>query len=236
MPLFGRGSSGDQTRQPPPGQMRHPMMEGNLPCRERGCPNHNALPCNYVDRRRRRCDTAWCPIHCAVVGGFVYCRRHAGTIAAIGFIDDPLGLPDLDNRAPSLANWVARDLDGFIAAVMVQSAFPGESFVREPMVKVYNDRVRGRRFERNWKLVDHTGVRLAASVFVYEDDDATVHVKVGSGVIAEGVPPWIERRRQGLQVTDDVDRAQRAMFYSFLQEHIVAAVHQNRAIDQQYRR
>lgn len=228
MPLFGRGA---KNRGPQPAVQDAP--QGTMACRERGCPNHNGVPCHYVDRRRRRCETAWCPDHAAVVGGLVYCRRHAGTIAAIGFLEDPLGMPDLDNRAPSLANWIARDLDAFVAAVMVQAAFPGESFVREPMVKVFTDHLRGRRFERSWKLVDHTGVTLVVSVFVYEDDDITVHVKVGAGVVAEGVPPWIARH-QGT-INDDVDRAQRAQFYAFLHQHIIAGLQRTRARDQQYR-
>ena len=104
---------------------RFPVTEGDLPCRARGCANHNGVLCHYIDRRGRRCDTAWCPNHWATVGGIVYCRRHAGTIAAIGYFDHPAGMPDVDNRAPSLVNWVARDLDAFVAATLVQVRDPG---------------------------------------------------------------------------------------------------------------
>jgi hypothetical protein len=211
---------------------RFPATEGDLPCRSRGCANHTAVLCHYVDRRGRRCDTSWCPNHWATVGGIVYCRRHAGTIAAIGYFDHPSGMPDVDNRAPSLVNWVARDLDAFVAATLVQSATQGETFVREPVVSTHADRSGGRRYERGWKLVDHTGLRLVVAVFLVEGEETTVRVRVGSGVVAEGVPPWIERHRRGVEVTEETDRNQRALFYAFLQKHIVAAVRANRAVDQ----
>ena len=215
---------------------RFPVTEGDLPCRARGCANHNGVLCHYIDRRGRRCDTAWCPNHWATVGGIVYCRRHAGTIAAIGYFDHPAGMPDVDNRAPSLVNWVARDLDAFVAATLVQVATQGETFVREPVVSTHADRAGGRRYERGWKLVDHTGLRLVVAVFVHESEDTTIRVRVGSAVVAEGVPPWVERHRRGIEVSDETDRSQRALFYAFLQKHIVAAVRTNRALDQDLRR
>jgi len=212
-----------------PAVARFAATEGNLPCRQRGCPNQNGVLCHYVDRRNRRCDTAWCPNHCATIGGIVYCRRHAGTIAAIGYFEHPAGMPDVDNRAPSLVNWVARDLDPFVAATLVQGAEPGETFVREPVVSTYVERGGTRRYERAWKLVDHTGLRLSIAVFVYGEEDVTIRVRVGSTVVAEGVPPWIERRGRGLEVSAEVDRTQRALFYGFLQKHILAAVRAHRA-------
>ncbi len=210
---------------------RFPVTEGDLPCRARSCGNHNGVLCHYIDRRGRRCDTAWCPNHWATVGGIVYCRRHAGTIAAIGYFDHPAGMPDVDNRAPSLVNWVARDLDAFVAATLVQCATQGETFVREPVVSTHADRAGGKRYERGWKLVDHTGLRLVVAVFVHENEDTTIRVRVGSAVVAEGVPPWVERHRRGIEVSDETDRSQRALFYSFLQKHIVTAVRTNRALD-----
>jgi hypothetical protein len=254
MPLFRRGDrgaseapapdeSGAVPGDPPPpappspptvapAVARFAVTEGDLPCDQRDCPNRNGVRCHYVDRRSRRCDTAWCPLHSASVGGIVYCRRHAGTIAAVGYFEHPAGMPDLDNRAPSLVNWVARDLDAFVAATLVQSAVPGETFVREPVVTAHVDRGGARRYERAWKLVDHTGVQLAVAVFVAGEDDVTVRVRVGSTVVAEGVPPWIERRARGLEVAAEVDRSQRALFYGFLQKHILEAISSYRKRDQ----
>lgn len=203
---------------------------GDHPCQQRGCANRNAVPCHYVDRRGRRCETALCPDHRAEVGGIVYCRRHAGTLAAIGQLE-PSGMPDLDNRAPSLVNWVARDLDDFIAGTLADAAGPDERFVREPQVSIYPDRTGARRYERAWKIVDHTGVRLVVAVFVSGEEDVMVRVRVGGTLVAEGIPPWIERRAQGIEVSAATDRTQRSLFYGFLERHIRDAVRSERARD-----
>ena len=57
--------------------------------------------------------------------GKFYCRRHAGVLRAVGAEVTPQGgLPDIDNRAPSLVSWIARDLDeqSFTAAVRARVA------------------------------------------------------------------------------------------------------------------
>ncbi len=205
-----------------------PASDGDHPCQQRGCPSRNAERCHYVDRRGRQCESALCPQHSASVDGVVYCRRHAGTIAAIGYFERS-GMPDLDNRAPSLVNWVARDLDAFITDTLVGVAGPGERFVREPLVSTFPERTGIRRYERTWKLVDHTGVRLVVALFVRGEEDVTVRVRVGATVAAEGIPPWIERRLQGTEVGAATDRSQRDLFYGFLQKHILEGVRRERA-------
>src|SRR5258708_23995145 len=93
-----------QAKSPPP-------PTGSLPCHDRGCGRSNAVPCAYKDRRRRACDTAWCPDHYAVVGGVPYCRRHAGVVRALAAQPPELRLnPDVGNRAASLCEWIGNDL------------------------------------------------------------------------------------------------------------------------------
>ena len=73
--------------------------------------------CAYRDRRGAPCPAAFCPAHSVSFSGISYCRRHAGTVQAIGELaKDPNGFPDLNDRAPSLVNWIARDLDRASAA------------------------------------------------------------------------------------------------------------------------
>jgi len=136
------------------------------------------------------------PHHWATVGGIVYCRRHAGTIAAIGYFDHPSGCPTSTTAplAGQLGGTRSRRLRGRDAGA---ERHAGETFVREPVVSTHADRSGGRRYERGWKLVDHTGLRLVVAVFVVEGEETTIRVRVGSGVVAEGVPPWIERHRRG---------------------------------------
>lgn len=233
MRLFKKGSATADEVATAPAVFALPP--GTLPCNERGCGLQTGIACAYVDRRRRGCDTAWCPDHVSVVHGRPYCRRHAGTVRAMGSAaDDPLAMPDVDNRAPSLTNWVAKDLDAFIEQQLLAVARPHEQFVREGDVKIIFDRLRNRRFERSWKLIDHTGLVIQVTLYVTESDDATVCLKVGAHLIAQGVPPWIERRRRGQQVSAEVDAAERRLFYEFLQGHITQGLQRARSMDDRY--
>jgi hypothetical protein len=43
-------------------------------------------------------------------------------------------------------------------------------------------------------------------------------------MVADGIPPWIARRRMGEDVDVAIDVAQRQLFYKYLQESIANAV------------
>jgi hypothetical protein len=195
------------------------------PCSIRGCSNVNAQGCAYRDRRGRKCSAAFCPAHSVAFSGVSYCRRHAGTVQAIGELSkDPNGFPDLNDRAPSLVNWVARDLDESIRRLLGRTARSGESVIVDESVRLAHDPARKARWERSWRIVEHTGLVLKVTVHVSEDDDALVHVRVGTEMVADGVPPWIARRREGQEVEAAIDVSQRQLFYRFLEENISAAV------------
>ena len=42
--------AGDASPAAPVRPAHFPVTEGSLPCRDRGCPNHNGVLCDYVDR------------------------------------------------------------------------------------------------------------------------------------------------------------------------------------------
>ena len=198
--------------------------EGTRPCTEAGCSETTGIACAYVDRRRHRCQTAWCPAHRLVLGERVYCRRHAGVISAIG-VGDPIpttAFPDLDNRAPSLAAWVARAIDGDVWALLLEElgTATGGQLLADPVSLSFQGVERRRGWERAWKLVTHTGVARRVSVVVEEADDSTVLVKVGRDVVDRAVPPWIEHRRNHKRVSDQEDAAERQAF----NERLVKAV------------
>jgi hypothetical protein len=48
-------------------------------------------------------------------------------------------------------------------------------------------------------------------------------------MVADGVPPWIARRREGQEVEAAIDVSQRQLFYRFLEENISGAVIRFRA-------
>jgi hypothetical protein len=132
------------------------------------------------------------------------------------------GLPDIDNRAPSLVSWVARDLDANVRRLLTGAARAGESVIADDTVHVARDFNRKARWEQSWRLVDHTGLILKVTIQVLEENDTLVRVHVGSGVIADGVPPWIVRRNEETDMATDT--AQRQRFYQWLDESIFMAV------------
>lgn len=207
-------------QQPPP-----EPLAGTLPCQARGCANHTALRCGYVDKRGHECTGAFCPAHWGVAGGIVYCRRHANTLRALGENGrDGRALPDVDNRGPSLVNWIARDLDARVRSLLDDVAEDGERVLVDADVTMAYDHRRRPRWERSWKLVETTGLALKIAINVDDRDDALVTVRVGNEMVAQGIPPWIARRHTGEQLDPDVDRLRRELFNRFLEENISEAV------------
>jgi hypothetical protein len=199
-------------------------------CSMRRCTNETARPCAYHDRRQRACPTAFCPAHSISIGGVTYCRRHAGTVQAIGELaEHPGGLPDISDRGPGLVNWIGRDLDKDIRTLLARTVRPGESLIVDDAVRLAHDHWRQARWERSWRIVDHTGPVLAVTLHLSEDDQSRVYVKVGAEMVADGVPPWIARRSQGVEVEAAIDISQRQMFYQLLEENISASVIRFRA-------
>ena len=194
---------------------------GTLQCSERGCREATAILCSYHDRRGRNCDTAFCREHWSMVGGVVYCRRHAGTVVALGDSTQTGAFPELENRGPSLVSWIANDLTHDVEAILRKAARHRETVKTETELAVVFDSKHQRRWERSWKLMEPTGITVKVAVSVSEEgDDALVDVRVGSNVIARGVPPWIARRRAGLTVAPGVDSAQRELYHRFFIDHI----------------
>ena len=191
----------------------------------RACANHTAQPCAYRDRRERSCSTTICPAHGILLGGNTYCRRHAGTVQAIGELArDQSGRPDIDDRAPSLVDWIARDLDKDIRTLLARAARPGQSVLADDAARLKHDFRRNARWERSWRLVEHTGTVLNVTLHVAAADDSLIHVRVGTETVADGVPPWIARRRDGQDVEAAIDISQRRLFYRYLEETISEAV------------
>lgn len=198
--------------------------EGSLPCTEAGCAATTGVACAYVDRRMHHCSTAWCPAHRFVLGEEVFCRRHAGVISALAGADPipTTSFPDLNNRAPSLAAWMARAIDADVWALLLEElgTETGGQLVADPVTLVFNGVQRGRSWERAWKLVTHTGVARRVGVLVEESDDTTVVVKVGARVVDRAVPPWIEHRTKHEEVAAETDAEERAAF----NRRLVAAI------------
>src|SRR5579862_5893250 len=98
-----------------------PRMSESVVCRAHECTKKGELVCAYVDRRMRRCDTGWCADHVDRVGARAYCRRHAGTVRALGE-QLPAGLPELSNRAASLTAYLGDELDERVVRILGRAA------------------------------------------------------------------------------------------------------------------
>jgi hypothetical protein len=196
-------------------------------CSARGCVDENAQLCGYRDRHGKSCGAARCAAHGVVLHGVTYCRRHGSTVQAI---DTPTGhandVADVDDRAPSLVNWIANDLDKDVRRLLAEAAQPGENVLTDGFVQLTRDKVRRARWERSWRIVDHTGLVLKVVIYTDEGDDSLVHVRVGDLLIAEGVPPWIASRQDGEESTPTLEISRRQQFYKSLEESIGGAVKQ----------
>ncbi len=170
--------------------LRAPDRDG---CLAAGCTEASGIRCNYVDWRGTACRTTWCFGHWVLVRGKPYCRRHATVIDALAGDSAVGGLPDLHNRAASLAGWMGRELEAPVRGTL-RSMSPGAGvqLISEPLRPALTPGA-GRRWQRAWTLADDSGVLNRVSVEVEEHDDSEVVARVDGEVIGQGIPPWVSR-------------------------------------------
>jgi hypothetical protein len=184
---------------------------GSDQCSQPDCPSQLGVPCSYVDRKGRACGTSWCPEHHLAVDDRVYCRRHSGVVRAIGANTLELfEYPDLDNRAASLCEWVAKDLDPLLRALLMElrAGHDSEQVSSLPMRLVIQRQPAARAWVRAWTLSDHTGVIRKIGIQVDETNDVEVIGSVDGNEVVRKIPPWISERIPGFDdVTDDDRRA-----------------------------
>ena len=203
---------------------------GGERCQAEAC-DATGVRCDYVDKRTRACRTTWCSQHWVAVAGKPYCRRHASVVAAMGADAGAVGLPDVDNRAAALVASVAAEVDARVRAVLHEVAPAGGAVLVADPVRPLPPRDRAtRRWQRAWKLVDHSGMLKRVAIEVDEDDDAVVMAHVDAELIGQGVPPWIERRRRGVSVPEQVDAEQRRSFYDAIARSIELVVTDREAV------
>jgi len=220
MPLFGRKKADPSAPSPMPAGLPVPVATGatgDLPCSHTDCDRRDGLPCSYRDRRDNACPSQWCPEHYQLVQGAPYCRRHVSVARALTHHSAAHAVaPDLNNRAPSLCEWVAAAIDPRIEDALRQTAAsrPGSSVLFEPLELVLEGTPRMRYWERSWKLVDHTGPLAKLVIRVSEEDDRTVIAIADRKHLVEIVPPWVDRR-----AADDASRERfyASMVHSLLQ-------------------
>ena len=181
-------------------------------CAYAGCKNTNTTRCTYVDRRKRECGYAWCPEHQMIVADEVYCRRHGGVVRAISAIPyEEIEPPDLDNRALSLCEWVAADLDADLRRLLEGMQMGEETWVYAQPLSLMMQRSLGiRAWARGWTLANQTGVMRKVGIHVDESDDASVVATADGREVSREIPPWISDR--GTPISEEAVTRRRAEF------------------------
>ena len=214
MPFWKRDADAPQ----PAAEVWVAPQVGHEQCMRHGCPQHTAIRCGYVDRRGRTCVTALCSDHHVALNGQVFCPRHAGIMHALLSSPKKGHLPEIDNRAPSLANWIGNDIDPRVRQILdyVRAKDGSETVIVEPIGYVFSVTDKAHRWERAWKLADHTGVTLKVSIDVDEALDSVVRLRVGQRDITRLIPPWVESHAGGHEPSAEQDANDRAAFYERL--------------------
>ncbi len=196
-------------------------------CSERGCLGANRVVCDYQDRRGRPCPTAWCPAHVVVVGDWHLCRRHARLVRALAPAEfrSWLPAPDLTNRSPSLAAYLAESFDPHIRRILVELLRPeeGEHIGVDPLL-VTLGRSGTRRWTLAWKAYDSTGPLLRISVEVDETRDPEAAIRLNGRIILRWVPPWIAARRAGVSSPEQSAEARDEFARSVVETHVRPAL------------
>lgn len=206
-------------------------LPGDQPCTERGCSATTGLRCEYQDHRGRQCNSAWCPDHRLVVGDRLLCRRHAGVVISIPSDWKAAPLPDVDNRAPSLVNWLARELDAAIRLELLGEVRNAQAqLTSEPLGLIFIGVGRKRAWERAWTLSGNEGFEYRVALVSEEANPTEVAVAVGAKTIGKGSPPWIGEQHEESPSPDE--SARRQAFNSYLLELVQSGIAEERHFQQ----
>jgi hypothetical protein len=164
---------------------------GNQPCSALRCSSLVGMPCCYVDRRGRRCKTAWCPADRSVVDGKIYCALHAHAMQAIEWEFGAASHPDVDSRTVPILQWISSAAaDEVIATLNVFCALNGEMLVAEPVRRRFNPVSHSRVWEKQWKTLSPTSVTIRVCISSDEDRPTEIRIQVNGHDVNVMPPPF----------------------------------------------
>jgi hypothetical protein len=164
---------------------------GNQACSALRCSSLTGMPCSYVDRRGRRCKTAWCPADRNVVEGQIYCALHAHAMQALEWEFGAASHPDIDSRTVPILQWISSAAaDEVIATLNVYCALHGEMLVAEPVRRKFNPVAHSRVWEKQWKTLSPTNVSLRVCISSDEARPTEIHIQVNGHDVNVVPPPW----------------------------------------------
>ena len=133
--------------------------------------------------------------------------------------------PDLDNRALSLCEWVAADLDADLRRILEGLSQGEEAWVYAQPLSLMMQRSLGiRAWARGWTLANQTGVLRKVGIHVDEAEDARVVATADGKEVSSETPPWISDR--GTPISEDAVARRRSEFRQRLITAIDKALHQ----------
>jgi hypothetical protein len=164
---------------------------GNQACSALRCSSLAGMPCSYVDRRGRRCKTAWCPADRNVVEGKIYCALHAHAMQALEWEFGAASHPDVDSRTVPILQWISSAAaDEVIATLNVFCALHGEMLVAEPVRRKFNPIAHSRVWEKQWKTLSPTNISLRVCISSDEARPTEIHIQVNGHDVNVVPPPW----------------------------------------------
>ena len=166
-------------------------IAGNQACSALRCSSLAGMPCTYVDRRGRRCKTAWCPADRSVVDGAIYCALHAHAMQALEWEFGAASHPDIESRTVPILQWISSAAaDEVIATLNVYCALHGEMLVAEPVRRRFNPVAHSRIWEKQWKTLSPTHVSLRVCISSDEARPTEIHIQVNGHEVNVVPPPW----------------------------------------------
>jgi hypothetical protein len=132
-------------------------------------------------------------------------------VAILDLPEDEREFPDLENRAPSLVEHMARRLHAGAVQLLqaIGAEHPGASIAADGLHATMSGLPRVRGWEHKWRLYDNSGPLATLAVRVDEDTDSVVQVRVDGSVVRSAVPPWISDREAA---SPEADAARREEF------------------------
>ncbi|MGH7778037.1 MAG: hypothetical protein ACREPI_12810 [Candidatus Dormibacterales bacterium] len=186
-------------------------------CEFPGCGKPATSRCSYADATGQRCGF-WCPDHIEKVADLPYCRRHGNTVRVVksraGTIYEMKSVPTLDDRAPNLLTTLAAEMSEAVLQMLARrwGQVPGiriqaDKTVRETQVPrsaaggqmdwTSDQPASVPGWKMGWSAFTGEGYISTVALRTTPQEPPVVQLMIDGRPVWEGVPDWIEARRQG---------------------------------------
>jgi hypothetical protein len=136
---------------------------------------------------------------------------------------DDIAPPDLDNRALSLCEWVAADIDKEVRDMLSQVGGAEAGWVTShPLALILQRELGVRGWTHSWTVANNAGTLRKVGIVVNEANDSEVIAVVDGVDVTQATPPWISDR--ATPISDAAVAQRRAEFRATLLEAMRGSV------------